>query len=308
MRVVIAGGSGFLGRALRRRLAARGADIVVLTRRPNVELPHERVRAVEWDPNGHPGAWAQALDGADAVVNLAGAGIADQRWSAARKAELKASRVLSTRSLVAAVRQVSARPAVFVQGSAIGFYGVSETATFDESCPPGDDFFGQMAVAWEAEAHPVDALGVRLVFIRGGVVLAREGGALPRLITPFQFFVGGSIASGRQIWSWIHLDDWVSLVTWAIDTPSAAGVYNATAPAPVSYDEFAAALGRALHRPSWLRVPGFALRVLVGELATHALIQGQRVVPRRALEAGFTFTYPTIAEAMPAAVAPARTR
>jgi uncharacterized protein (TIGR01777 family) len=306
MRVVIAGGSGFLGGALRSHLAARGDEVVVLTRKPDLSLPGERVQSIEWHPDGHPGAWAKALDGAHAVVNLAGAGIADKRWSAARKAVLRNSRVLSTRSLVAAVRQVAAKPAVFVQGSAVGFYGVSETATFDESCPPGDDFFGQMAVAWEAEAHPVDALGVRLVFIRGGVVLSGAGGALPRLITPFKFFVGGPIASGRQPWSWIHLDDWIAFVTWAIETPAAAGVYNVTAPSPVPYEEFSAALGRAVHRPSWLRVPGFALRLLVGEVATYALIQGQRVVPRRALEAGFSFKYPTIAEALPAAVAARR--
>jgi uncharacterized protein (TIGR01777 family) len=300
MRIVIAGGSGFLGSALARHLAGRGHDVVILTRQ--ARRSDGRIRNVEWAPDGHPGPWAKEIDGAGAVVNLAGAGIADRRWTAKRKAELRSSRVYSTRSLVAAVRVAAAKPAVFVQGSAVGYYGTNPEPTFDESCPPGDDFFGQLAVAWEAEAHPLSAIGVRLVIVRTAPALDRHGGALKKMVPPFTFFVGGPLASGRQVMSWIHLDDWVALVTWAIDTPAASGVYNATSPAPVTNAEFSKALGRALHRPSWLPVPGFVLRILVGELAPVALINGQRVVPKRALEAGFKFKYPTIEEGMNAAI------
>jgi uncharacterized protein (TIGR01777 family) len=300
MRVVIAGGSGFLGSALSQHLAGRGHEIVILTRQ--ARRPEGQIRDVEWAPDGHPGPWAREIDGAGAIVNLAGAGIADRRWSAKRKAELRSSRVLSTRSLVAAVRGAAVKPGVFVQGSAVGYYGMNPEPTFDESCPPGDDFFGQMAVAWEAEAHGVSALSVRLVITRAGVVLDRRGGALKKMLPPFRFFVGGRLASGRQVLSWVHLADWIALITWAIETPAVSGVYNATSPSPVTNAEFSRAIGRALHRPSWLPVPGFALRIIVGELANVALIHGQRVVPKRALEAGFRFQYPTIDEAMKAAI------
>ena len=316
MRIVIAGGSGFLGGALAQHLAARGHDVVVLTRQARESTPppldrslrspasedRGKIRQVEWAPDGHPGPWAKEIDGAGAIVNLAGAGIADKRWTAKRKAELRNSRVLSTRSLVAAVRAAAAKPAVFVQGSAIGYYGTNPEPTFDESCPPGDDFFAHLAVTWEAEAHGVSALGVRLVIIRAGIALDRRGGALKKMLPPFRFFVGGPLASGQQVMSWIHRDDWVALVTWALETPAAAGVYNGTAPSPVTNAEFSTAIGRALHRPSWFRVPGFLLRIVVGEVAPIALINGQRVVPKRALDAGFRFQYPTIQEAMQAAV------
>jgi uncharacterized protein (TIGR01777 family) len=303
MRIVVAGGSGFLGSALVQSLAARGDEIVVLTRSP-APRTEERVREVAWVPDGHPGPWSAEIDGADAVVNLAAAGIADRRWSQKRRVVLLESRVLPTRSLVASMRKAAKKPRVFIQQSAIGFYGASETATFDESCPPGADALGSMAVAWEAEAHPASALDVRLVLLRTGIVLARHGGALKKMIPPFLFFVGGPLASGRQVMSWIHLDDWLALVRWTIDTPTAEGVYNATSPAPVSNREFAAAIGRALGRPSWLRVPGFVLRIIVGPFAPIGLTQGQRVLPRRVLEAGFTFRHPTIGDAMKSALAP----
>ncbi len=306
MRIVLAGGSGFLGRALTRHLVTHGHEVVVLSRRAAGGPTGRRVNVVTWHPDGsaQPGAWAGAIDGADAVVNLAGAGIAEGRWSRARKAVLRSSRVNSTRSLVAAVRQASMKPAVFVQGSAVGYYGNSGDGVLDETSPPGSDFLAQMAVAWEAEAHPAASLGCRLTTLRTGIVLDRRGGALKKLVPPFLFFVGGPIASGRQYWSWIHLADWVALVARALETPSASGVFNATAPAPVTNAEFSRALARALRRPSWLRVPAFALRLLVGELADHGLITGQRVVPTRALAEGFTFAYPRIDEAMRAAVRP----
>jgi uncharacterized protein (TIGR01777 family) len=192
---------------------------------------------------------------------------------------------------------------VFIQGSAVGYYGADrEDAALDESFPPGDDFLGQVCVAWEAEAYPVRTLGCRLVVARTGIILAAAGGVLIRMKLPFQFFVGGPVASGEQFISWIHIDDWVAMAIWALSSASVEGAFNATAPEPVTNRVFSAALGRALRRPSWLPVPGPALRVLFGELAGPLLIRGQRVLPARALAAGFTFAHPGIDDAMNASL------
>jgi uncharacterized protein (TIGR01777 family) len=304
MKIVIAGGSGLLGSALTQRLVADGHVVTVLTRQPHGRGAASRVlRYVDWDPNGDAGPWAKVIDGADGVVNLAGAGIADKRWTNARKRVLRASRILSTRSLVAAVRQAENRPPVFVQGSAVGIYGTAHgDREIDESFPPGQDFFSDLGTAWEAEAQPVSALGSRLVVLRSGVVVAREGGAVKKLRLAFNLFGGGPIASGTQYMSWIHVDDWTALCVWALMVPTVSGVINATAPVPVTNEEFSAALGRALRRPSWLRMPAWALRVIVGEMADPALIEGLRVVPKRAEGLGFRFVYPKVDAALSAVV------
>jgi hypothetical protein len=184
----------------------------------------------------------------------------------------------------------------------VGFYGTGAgDRELDESFPPGDDFLGQLSVAWEAEAHAVTALGCRLVLMRSGIVLAKRGGILERMRLPFRLFVGGPIGSGQQYISWIHIDDWLAMVTWALTTPVVSGVLNAVAPAPVTNAVFSRALAGALGRPSWLPVPGIALQLLYGELATALLIRGQRVIPKHAHDLGFRFTYPTIGDAMTAA-------
>jgi uncharacterized protein (TIGR01777 family) len=300
MRIVVAGGTGFLGQPLVSQLAERGDEVVVLTRRPDPSRAGMRVREVAWQPDGSADrSWAATIDGADAVVNLAGAGIADKRWTAARKRLLLDSRVLPTRSLAAAVRAATAPPGVFVQGSAVGFYGASlSNRICDESASPGDDFLGRTCVAWEAEAQPVATMGVRLAVVRTGIALAGDGGALAKMRLPFLLFVGGPVASGRQYFSWVHRDDWIAFIAWILDTRPASGPLNATAPNPVTNAELSNALGRALHRPSWLPVPGFALRIAVGELADDGLILGQRVIPTRALELGFRFEYPDIDSAL----------
>lgn len=302
MKVVIAGGSGFLGQALSKGLSARGHEIVVLTRgagRDSADTRH-----VTWPAEDAPGPWRDEIDGAAAVINLAGASIAGKRWNASRKEFLRSSRILATRALVSAIRAATSRPQVLLSGSAIGFYGAQpeDGPELDESAPPGSDFLATMAVDWEAEAHPATALGCRVIIMRTGIVLARGGGALQKMMPPFQFFVGGPIGSGRQVMSWIHLRDWAAMMAWLVEHRSAAGAYNVTAPHPVTNAEFSKALGAALGRPSWLRVPGFALNILVGELAGVALLAGQRVVPRRALDAGFSFEYPEITAAMSSAV------
>jgi uncharacterized protein (TIGR01777 family) len=298
MHIVVAGGSGYLGRALTTRLLTDGHRVTVLSRGGGPAIVTGATIAT-WRPDGASGEWARVLDGADAVVNLTGAGIADARWTTARKAELRSSRVLSTRSLVAALRDTTRRPAVFIQQTGVGYYGASlSDRPVDESFPPGDDYLGELGVAWEAEALPAAALGVRVVIVRAGVVLASDGSALVRIRPFYRWFVGGPVGSGRQYFAWIHRDDWLSLVVWALTNASVSGVLNGTAPGTITYREFSDALGRAMHRPSWLPVPGFLLRLLYGEMASAVLLKGQRVVPRRTQELGFTFRYPTIDEAL----------
>lgn len=303
MRVVIAGGSGFLGRALAERLVRGGHQVVVLSRDARTGRETDRVRVVAWTPNGDAASWATALDGADAVVNLAGAGIADRRWTKARKQLLYDSRIQSTRSLKVAVRAARVKPGVFIQASGIGIFGAHGNGDeFDETSPFGSDFLARLCVAWEAEARPIAESGCRVVIMRNGVVLSRQGGALARMLPAFQFFVGGRIASGRQYMSWIHLDDWIDMAIWAIEHPTVSGPLNATSPNPVRNTEFARALGRALHRPSWAPVPGFVLRLIFGEMATDCLILGQRAIPRRPVELGYRFRFERIDDALAAAV------
>ena len=261
------------------------------------------VRYAHWTPNGETGAWAREIDAADALVNLAGAGIADKRWTAARKRILWNSRIQSTKSLISALRTVARRPSVLIQGSAAGYYGSFENGpTIDETSPPGSDFLAQLCVAWEGEAQAAASVGCRLVITRSSVVLSRDGGALPRMMLPFTLFAGGPIGSGRQIMSWIHLDDWIEMVLWAIEKSSVSGPINLAAPEPVTSAEFSRALGRAMNRPSWLPVPGFALRLIVGELANDALLRGHRILPKRAQELGYVFRHPGVDEALVSAV------
>lgn len=308
MTIVIAGGSGFLGRPLAQSFARDGHDVVVLTRRPAGPASGS-IRFVEWQPHSPvPGArnpvpsWFRVIESADAIVNLAGEGIADRRWSVARKQALRDSRILSTRGIVAAIAAGASRPRVLLNGSGIGYYGDTGDAPIDEASPAGRDFLARLCVDWEAEAQKATAFGCRVVAIRSAPVLARDGGALKKMIPPFLLFAGGPIASGRQYMPWIHRDDWIAMARWAIDTPSVVGPINGTAPNPERNAEFMRALGRALHRPSWLPMPTFALRLLVGEIADVALATGQRAMPKRPLELGFRFRYAAIEEAMAAAV------
>ena len=301
MRIVIAGGTGFLGSPLAEVYAEEGHDVRVLTRGlapgesrhdPGTGVPG--VTRVGWQPDGQSGPWSAALDGADAVVNLAGESIADKRWTRERKAQLRDSRIVPTRSLVAAMQSLAAPPRVFISGSATGYYGVSGAEPKTETDPPGTDFLARLCVEWEAEGRRAESGSTRVVLLRTGVVLERTGGALPKMLTPFRWFVGGPVGSGRQYMSWIHRIDWIELVRWVVETPAASGPLNATAPSPVTNRQFARALGRALHRPSLLSVPGVALKLVLGEMAEALLLNGQRVIPARAQALGFHFRYPEI--------------
>lgn len=318
MKVVIAGGTGFLGRPLSQALAADGYDVVVLTRPSTLREPQSRpeqrrtatgsgraaangtARLIEWAPNGQSGPWASSIDGADAVVNLAGESIAAKRWSAAQKQRILDSRVQATRSLASAIQACSRPPSVFVSGSAVGYYGPLGDDIATEDTPPGSDFLARVCVAWEEEARRAATARTRVTCIRTGLVLARDGGALPPMLPPFMFGAGGPVGSGRQYWPWIHRQDWVDLVRWALRSADSGGAINVTAPNPVTNAEFARALGRAMHRPAFMPAPAFALRLLLGEMADGLVLSGQRAVPRRAERGGFAFTYRTVDDALAA--------
>jgi uncharacterized protein (TIGR01777 family) len=303
MTIVIAGGSGFLGSALSRDLTAQGHQVVVLTRQtPNTLPSRPGATYVTWTPNGTRGAWAGALDGADAVVNLAGESIAAKRWSARQKEKIRDSRLLATRSLTTAIREASSPPRAFVSGSAVGYYGNRGDETLTEISTPGEDFLSWVAREWEAAADEV-AHVTRVSLIRTGIVLDRRDGALAKMLPPFQMFVGGPLGSGTQFMPWIHKQDWVRLVVFAMSHDGARGPLNATAPNPVTNAEFSKALGRALKRPSILPAPAFALRLALGEMADALLLSGQRALPVRATDLGFSFRYTNIDEALAAVVA-----
>jgi len=303
MNIVVAGGTGFIGGALCHSLIGEGHMVTILTRSPKQDLHQSGVSVKQVTWNGRDtGPWEEALEGADAVINLAGAPIADARWTEARKQLLTDSRVLTTRLLVKAMSQCSSRPATFINASGIGYYGASDDRTLDEGAARGQGFLADLCLAWEAEALRATEFGARVVVIRTGMVLEQDGGALPKMLLPFQFFAGGPIMPGNQWVSWIHRRDHIGMIQWALTTPTVSGPINAVAPEPVTMKRFCEILGRVLHRPSWLPVPSFALHILLGELGT-LMTTGQRVIPAKAIAGGYTFQYPTLEPALRAILA-----
>jgi uncharacterized protein (TIGR01777 family) len=289
--IIVAGGSGFLGTALVRVLRGDGHDVTVLTRRPR------RDGDSAWSPASNDASWFPILDNADAVINLAGSSIGGGRWTKARKRDILESRTQSTRALV---RACAARPRpsrVFVTNAAIGVYGMRGDEPVTEQTAPGSDFLSSVCREWESLALQA-APAARVVLLRTGLVLAREGGALPQLAFPFTLFAGGPLGSGRQYLSWIHLHDWIEMVKWAMANPRVSGPLNVTAPGAVTNAEFARTLGRVLGRPAWLKTPAFALRLLLGEMADALVLGGQRVVPGVARSLGFVFRYEALEPAL----------
>lgn len=264
--------------------------MIVLSRRPG------GADGVTWRPDGSAGDLPRHLSNVDAVVNLAGESIADKRWSASRKAALRSSRVLPTRTLARAIAACERPPRVFVSASGVGYYGPHGDEPVTESTPPGSDFLATLCVEWEQEAQAAST-HTRVAIIRTGLPLSADGGALAKMLLPFKLGGGGPFGSGNQYVPWIHIDDWTSLVAWLIGEARAAGAFNGSAPAPVTNRAFARALGRALHRPAVLPMPAFALRLAVGELAT-ALLTGQRALPARAEQLGYRFVYADIDAAL----------
>ncbi|HEX6641711.1 MAG TPA: TIGR01777 family oxidoreductase [Thermoanaerobaculia bacterium] len=293
MKIVVAGGSGFLGEPLVQQLMARGEDVAVLTRK----AAHFRVgRPLQWDGKTQ-GAWSEEVAGADVVINLAGENVGDGRWSEERKRRLVASRLDATGAIVAALRRDPSRERTLINASAVGYYGNRGDELVDESSSRGDGFLAELVERWEAAAREAESFA-RLVLLRFGVVLHGSGGALKKMMLPFRFGAGGPVGNGEQWMSWIDRDDAVSMVLWAIDRASVRGVYNATSPQPVRNRDFARALGHAMHRPAILPAPAFALKLAFGQMAEEVLLGGQRVTPRRAEAEGFAFARPELERAL----------
>jgi uncharacterized protein (TIGR01777 family) len=302
MRVFVTGGTGLVGTRLVWRLLGRGDEVVLLTRRPDQarQIFGTAGEVIEGDPTA-AGGWADAALSCDGVVNLAGENIFAHRWNDAFKTRIRESRVASTRHVAEALAgkplRGDGRPRVLVNASAIGYYGTHGDEDLDENSPAGSDFMAGVCVDWEKAAAPAGLAGVRCAFVRIGVVLDRDGGALAKLLTPFKLFAGGPVASGRQWMSWIHHADLTGLLLLALDRDDVDGPLNGTAPNPVTNRQFGKALGRALHRPAFFPTPGLLLRLGLGEVA-EVITRGQKVLPRRALALGYSFAYPTIDAAL----------
>jgi uncharacterized protein len=298
MRLVVTGASGFIGMPLCAALLERGHALTLFTRGSPRDANTGTKRWLHWTP-GTLRDWDAAIDGVDGVINLAGEPIAEKKWSRTQRRRIEKSRIDATQSLVQACAKAKQKPQFLLNASAVGYYGPRGDDIVTEETPPGDDFLGRLCQAWEAEAQKAAELGMRVVCLRTGIVLGPDGGALAKMAEPFKFFLGGPLGSGKQWISWIQLEDLIRLILLLIDNPLAQGPFNATAPNPVQNNEFGKALGKAIRRPSWARVPAFLLRLTMGDMA-EMLLTGQRVVPAAAEKLGFKFRYPDLPEALEA--------
>jgi len=298
MRLVITGATGFIGTALCDQLLAQGHALTLLTRGSPRDANTGTKRWLHWTP-GALREWSAALDGVDGVINLAGEPIAEKKWTHSQRRRIEKSRIDGTRSLVQAFAKARQRPKFLINASAVGYYGPHGDETVTEDVPPGEDFLGVLCREWEEEARKAEELDMRVVRLRIGIVLGPGGGALGKIAEPFKYFVGGALGSGQQWMSWIHLEDLVGLILRLIDDPQAAGPVNATAPNPVRNKEFCQALAKAMRRPCWATVPGFVLRMALGDMA-DMLLTGQRVIPAAAEKSGYQFRYPTLEPALEA--------
>ena len=322
-RVIVTGATGLIGRAVCKQLNAKGYQVVVFSRDPRKARGTVPGAAeyVAWEPAEH-GAWAGALEGAHGVIHLAGASLFGKRWTPEYKREIIASREIGTRGLVQAMAGATNKPYVFLSSSAVGYYGFTGNQKLDESAPPGRDFLAQVCQIWEREGEKAEALGVRTVILRTGVVigvgeghlpfpidlrgaslerpgviLKTEEGAFPLLAMPFRFFAGGPILPGTQWFAWIHLEDLVGIIMMALENEQVRGPINCTAPEPQTNRDFAKTLGRVMGRPSWFPVPAFGMKLLLGEMA-DMITHGQRVIPARLQELGYRFKYPSSEQAI----------
>jgi uncharacterized protein (TIGR01777 family) len=300
-RVLITGASGFIGSALARDLAASGYEVVALTRdaRASRVRSQESVVLQEWDGRTAAG-WGHLANGALAIVNLAGDNLAEGRWTRAKKERILSSRMDAGAAVVEAVRAAGTKPEVLLQASAIGAYGGRGDEELDEASAAGEGFLADVVRRWEDSTKDVETHGVRRAIIRSGLVLGKAGGVWPRLALPFSFFVGGPLGNGRQWFSWISLEDEVRAVRFLIERQDLSGIFNLAAPESLRQKEFCRIIGRAMKRPCRLPIPALVLRVLFGEKAVETILAGQRVIPRRLLEAGFDFRQPAAATAVAA--------
>jgi uncharacterized protein (TIGR01777 family) len=307
MRIIVTGGTGFIGHALVYTLLQDGHAVTVLTRRAR---PARKLlgitQVVEWNPTAH-GSWEQEFSDVDAVINLAGEPIADGRWTESRKRSITQSRVDATKAIVEALRAHSTRPCTLVNASGIGYYGPSNGISIYETVGPGNGFLADLCVRWEGEARRAEDFGVRVVRLRLGTVLENDGGALGKMVLPFRLFLGGPVLPGSQWVSWIHRHDVIGLIQWTLSHLKVTDAVNAVSPDPVTMRTFCRTLGQVLNRPSWLPVPEYILRAGLGELGS-VMTTGRRVLPQVALQGGYTFRYPTLEGALRAVFSRSRTR
>jgi hypothetical protein len=298
-RVIITGGTGFIGRPLSVSLVQEGYEVVCLTR--HAAAAEERwgnsVRFVDWDAKTAAG-WGKYADGAEAIINLAGDSIGSGRWNDQKKRKIRQSRMNAGKAVVEAVRLAKQKPGAVIQASAIGIYGSRGKESLGEVSESGEGFLADVARDWENSTREVESWGVRRVITRSGLVLGSSGGTLPRMLFPYRFFVGGPLGSGKQWMSWIHIQDEVASFLFLIERKDLSGVFNLTAPHPLQNRLFSRELGKALGHPSWFPVPGFLLKLIFGQMAEETILASQRVLPERLDKAGFTFAYPDLVGAL----------
>lgn len=298
MKIIIAGATGLIGEALVKRLAGKH-ELVIFTR----DVPAARknfygagIHFADW--HQPPSHLAALIEGSEAMINLAGTGIGDSRWTESRKLSILGSRVQTVEALHKLLKAAEIKLDVIVQASAVGYYGFDENKTFTENDNAGQGFLAEVSQKWEAAAKHLDDITDRLVIIRTGVVLARDGGALPKMALPFKFFGGGKVGSGKQWVSWIDIEDEVEAILFLLNNANSNGIYNLTSPKPVQQKDLAKAIGEALNRPSWMPVPAFALKTMMGEMAEELLLNGTKAIPQRLLDEGFKFHFEHIQDSM----------
>lgn len=298
MKIIIAGGTGLIGRLLTQKLIAEGHFVWVLSRRSGNPGTEGQTQMVKWDGRTTHG-WQQLVEEADAIVNLAGENLGASRWTPKRKALLRSSRIEPALALVEAVRLAEHKPSVWLQASAVGYYGHHDEEEIDENSPSGSDELARLVVDWEDASQAVEGLGVRRIIMRQGIVLDDKEGALPRMLLPYRFFAGGPVGTGRQWISWISRNDIAEAMAFLLKNEQAHGVYNLTAPNPLTNADFGKTIAQVLHRPYWMPVPAIAMKAIFGEMAT-VVLDGQRVIPRRLLESGYQFRHPDLKSALQA--------
>ena len=297
MRLILTGGTGFIGTRLRESLTEKGHEVVILTRQASREnQPGVRARYAYWNPP-QKGAWEKELEGVDGIINLAGEPIAGKRWTPEQKQKILQSRAGATQAVVRAIERAKRKPLFLINASAVGYYGPHGDEEVTEEAGHGKDFLSQTCQAWEAHALRAEDFGLRVVRLRIGIVLEKGGGALAKMLFPFQFGLGGPLGSGRQWMSWIHREDLIGLIHFLLEKREARGAVNATSPSPVRMKEFTQVLGHVLHRPALFPVPGWVLKILLGEMA-DMLLTGQKVLPQRALKLGYSFKYSRLEPAL----------
>ncbi len=297
-RIIITGGTGFIGSTLTRRLYAAGYEVVVVARDAArvIDMFEGKVSAASWKGTGFTN-WEHFIDGALAVINLAGENIGGGRWTSARKQRILNSRIMAGQTVAEAVAKVSRKPKVVIQASAVGYYGNTGARPVSESEPSGESFLAKVCRQWEHSSQSVEELGVRRVVIRSGLVLG-QGGVLPRMIKPFHYYLGGAPGGGEQMVSWVHLEDEVRAIQFLLENEQAVGAFNLTAPHAVRMKAFCDELGRILGKPSWLNVPKGVLRAALGEMADELILVSQNVVPGKLTELGFDFRFPDVSAAL----------